>query len=146
VNLVNPVKYVNLANPVKILPMQTDQLTHKIINAAYTVHNSLGAGFLENVYHNAMLIELRQMGLEVDSQYPINVYYKDCLVGEYYADLFVERQVIVELKAVENLHPAHEVQLVNYLQGTGTDIGLLINFATSVEVKRKYRVYKKKDD
>ncbi|MCE5345859.1 MAG: GxxExxY protein [Bacteroidales bacterium] len=126
--------------------MQTDQLTHTIIKAAYTVHNSLGGGFLENVYHNAMLIELRQMGLEVDSQYPIKVYYKDCLVGEYYADLFVERQVIVELKAVENLHPAHEVQLVNYLQGTGIDIGLLINFATSVEVKRKYRVYNKKED
>lgn len=125
--------------------MDTHHLTSQIIKAAYTVHNSLGAGFLENVYHNAMLVELREMGLAVDSQYPIKVYYKGCLVGDYYADLFVERQVIVELKAVENLHPAHEVQLVNYLQGTGTDIGLLINFATSVEVKRKYRVYKKKE-
>lgn len=126
--------------------MDTDHLTHTIIKAAYTVHNSLGAGFLESVYHNAMLLELRELGLNVDSQYPIKVYYKDSLVGEYYADLFVERQVIVELKAVENMHPSHEVQLVNYLQGTGIDIGLLINFATSVEVKRKYRVYKKKDD
>lgn len=125
--------------------MDTDHLTHIIIKAAYTVHNNLGAGFLENVYHNAMLIELRKLGLNVDSQYPIKVYYENCLVGDYYADLFVERQVIVELKAVENLHTAHEVQLVNYLQGTGTDIGLLINFANSVEVRRKYRIYKKKD-
>jgi len=84
------------------------------------------------------------LGLSVESQYPINVFYKEQLVGEYYADLFVENNVVVELKAVENLHSSHEVQLVNYLNGTGIDIGLLINFATSVEVKRKYRVYRRK--
>jgi GxxExxY protein len=123
--------------------MHIDELTSQIIKAAYTVHNSLGAGFLEQVYHKAMQIELRTMGLSAESQHPINVYYKDHLVGEYYADLFVEQQVIVELKAVAILHPTHEVQLVNYLQGTGIAVGLLINFATSVEVKRKYRVYKK---
>lgn len=124
--------------------MNTDELTSLIIKAAYTVHNSLGSGFLEKVYHNAMLIELRLLGLSVESQYPINVFYKEQLVGEYYADLFVENNVVVELKAVENLHSSHEVQLVNYLNGTGIDIGLLINFATSVAVKRKYRVYWKK--
>lgn len=124
--------------------MNTDELTSQIIKAAYTVHNSLGSGFLEKVYHNAMLIELRLLGLSVESQYPINVFYKEKLVGEYYADLFVENNVVVELKAVENLHSSHEVQLVNYLNGTGIDIGLLINFATSVEVKRKYRVYRRK--
>jgi GxxExxY protein len=124
--------------------MNTDELTSQIIKAAYKVYNSLGSGFLEKVYHNAMLIELRLLGLSVESQYPINVFYKEQLVGEYYADLFVENNVVVELKAVENLHSSHEVQLVNYLNGTGIDIGLLINFATSVEVKRKYRVYRRK--
>ena len=118
-------------------------ITENIIGAAYKVHNTLGSGYLEKVYENAMLIELRKRGLVVQSQFPIAVYYEGELVGEYAADLFVENLVIIELKAVENLHPRHEAQLVNYLTGTGKDIGLLINFGSSVEVKRKYRQYKK---
>jgi GxxExxY protein len=125
--------------------MPNDILTSKIIKAAYNVHNSLGAGFLEKVYQNAMVIELRSMGFTVEPQYPIEVYYKGHRVGEFFADLLVEAEIIVELKAVENLHISHEVQLVNYLQGTGFETGLLINFATSVEVKRKYREYKRKE-
>lgn len=94
--------------------MENDELSGKIIKAAYNVHNVLGAGFLEKVYHNAMMVELTIMGLEVTSEYPINVVYKSIIVGEYFADLFVEDRMVVELKAVENLQPIHEVQLVNY--------------------------------
>ncbi len=121
--------------------MEHKEITHKIIGCAYTVHNQLGAGFLEKVYENALCIELEKQGFHVQQQYPIKVYYDNRIVGEYFADLFVNNQFVIEIKAVENLHPKHEVQLVNYLKGTGVDIGLLINFGSSVEVKRKYREY-----
>jgi GxxExxY protein len=124
--------------------MLQDDLTKKIIASAYEVHNTLGAGFLEKVYENAMMIELKKSGLQAQQQFNIPVYYKDSLVGDYYADIIVEKQVILELKAIENLAKIHEVQLVNYLQGTGIEIGLLINFGNSVEVKRKYKDYKPK--
>ncbi len=124
--------------------MEHQEITSQIIRAAYTVHNTLGAGFLEKVYHNALLIELREMGLSVQSQIPVSVFYKERQVGDYYADLLVEGCVVIELKAIEHLHPVHEAQLINYLAGTNIDIGLLINFGQSVEVKRKYRVYKPK--
>ncbi len=124
--------------------MLQDDLTKKIIASAYEVHNTLGAGFLEKVYENAMMIELRKSGLQAQQQFNIPVYYKALQVGDYYADIIVENQVILELKAVENLAKIHEVQLVNYLQGTGIKIGLLINFGSSVEVKRKYKNYKPK--
>jgi len=125
--------------------MQHEELTKQIIACAYKVHNTLGAGFLEKVYENSLKIELQKSGFEVYQQYPINVYYSGQLVGEYYADLLVNNLIIIELKAVENLQPLYETQLVNYLKGTGLDIGLLINFGSSVEVKRKYRVYKPKE-
>lgn len=118
-----------------------DDLTYQIIGAAYEVHAGLGAGFLEKVYENAMCIELEERGLHVRQQYCIPVHYKGQMVGEYYADLFVEEKVIVELKAVERLLPIHEAQLVNYLQGTGIELGLLINFGGSVIIKRKYKTY-----
>jgi len=123
--------------------METNIITSEIIGAAYNVHNALGAGFLEKVYHNAMLVELQSIGFKICSQYPINVFYKGVQVGEYYADLLIEDKVIVEFKAVEYIHPAHEIQLVNYLQATKIDIGLLINFGSSVEIKRKYRKFSK---
>jgi GxxExxY protein len=91
-----------------------------------------------------MMIELKKQGLEAVQQYPIPVFYDGIQVGDYYADILVNNLVILELKAVENLAPIHEVQLVNYLKGTGLDIGLLINFGSSVDVKRKYKVYKPK--
>ncbi len=123
--------------------MIEDELTAEIIGAAFQVHKTLGAGFLEKVYENAMVIELKKRGLRVAQQAPIVVFYEGIQVGDYFADLLVNEEVVVELKAVEELAPAHEVQLVNYLQGTGLDIGLLINFGSAVKVKRKYRVYKK---
>lgn len=121
--------------------MTTDELTGLIIKCAYTVHNELGAGFLEKVYENAMLIELEEVGLEAHQQYPVEVFYKNQSVGEFVADILVENEIIVELKAIKNLDKKHHVQTVNYLNATGNDIGLLINFGQSVEVKRKYRNY-----
>jgi len=121
-------------------------LTKKIIGCAFKVHNALGCGFLEKVYENALRIELLKEGLEVKQQEPIKVYYEGQVVGDYYADLWVEDRVIVELKAVQTLSKAHEVQLVNYLTATGVDIGLLLNFGSSVQVKRKFRQYKPGQD
>ena len=121
--------------------MNNDDLTKNIISCAYKVHNTLGAGFLEKVYENAMMIELKKAGLNVEQQHNIPVYYDSTIIGDYYADIIVENEVILELKAVENLTKIHEVQLVNYLQGTGIEIGLLINFGSSVKIKRKYKDY-----
>ena len=121
--------------------MEDKALTEKIIGCAYKVHNTLGAGFLEKVYQNALRIELERLGLKVGQQAPIAVRYEGHVVGEYYADLWVEERVIVEIKTVAALDKSHESQLVNYLVATGVDLGLLINFGASVQVKRKYRKY-----
>ena len=117
--------------------MKYSDLTERIINAAYRVHNFLGFGFLEKVYQNALMIELIGMGLKASSEMPIKVYYRNEIVGEYIADIIVEDKVILELKAVKDLAEIHEVQLVNYLKATGIEVGLLINFGHSVQVKRK---------
>ena len=124
--------------------MDDNNLTHKIIGAAYKVHNQLGAGFLEKVYENALRIELSKQGLLAQQQTPISVYYEGENVGDYYADLWVEERIIVELKAVQTLTKEHEVQLVNYLTATGLDTGLLLNFGASVQAKRKFRQYQPK--
>jgi GxxExxY protein len=124
--------------------MTGDDLTQKIIGCAYKVHNTLGPGFLEKVYENALRIELEKLGLRVKQQEPISVEYEGQVVGEYYADLWVDERVIVELKAAQALATEHEVQLVNYLTATRIDLGLLLNFGSSVQVKRKFREYKPK--
>lgn len=117
----------------------------KIIGCAFTVHNTLGPGYLEKVYENAMCIELAKQGLQVRQQEPVIVRYDGQVVGEYIVDLWIEDRIIVELKAVQALTKAHEAQVVNYLTATNTDIGLLINFgAPSVQVRRKHRTYKPK--
>lgn len=113
------------------------EITDKIINAFYTVYRSLGYGFLEKVYENAMFIELKKCGLRVIKQQPVEVYYDDCKVGEYYADLLVEDKVIVELKAAEEICEAHEYQLLNYLKATRVEVGLLMNFGRRAHFKRK---------
>ena len=99
--------------------MKDDDLTHKIIGCAYKVHNALGPGFLEKVYENSLRIELERLGLEVKQQEPIKVIYDGRVVGEYYADLWVDERVVIELKAAQVLVKRHEVQLVNYLAATG---------------------------
>jgi GxxExxY protein len=128
------------------MAMKGEALTEKIIGCAFKVHNTLGAGFLEKVYENALQIELIKLGLEVKQQEPIRVYYEGQVVGDYYADLWVENQIVVEVKAVQALSKEHEVQLVNYLTATGVDTGLLLNFGPSVQVKRKFREYRSRQD
>ena len=113
------------------------QITEKIIGAAYNVHNLLGSGFLEKVYHNSLALELRSLALKVDVEKPIEVIYKGEIVGNYFADVVVDEKVIVEIKAIKELSTIHEVQLVNYLKATGIEVGLLINFGASVQVKRR---------
>lgn len=113
-------------------------LTEQIISCAYEVHNVLGSGFLEKVYENALLEELKIRGIKAEAQKPISVTYKDRVVGEYLADLVIEDSIIIELKALEKLADIHEIQLKNYLKATKIELGLLINFGKSVEVKRKF--------
>ena len=115
------------------------ELTNKIICSSYNVHNILGAGFLEKVYENALCLELKSLGLKVEQQAPVKIDYKGQLVGEYFADMLVDGKVILELKVVETLTPIHEIQLKNYLKGSRIELGLLINFGKSVEVKRKFQ-------
>ena len=117
--------------------MKHKELTHQIIDAAYQVHKILGYGFLEKVYQNALMIELRKTGLQAECERPLKILYESEVVGDYVCDIVVEDKVIVELKAVKEIADIHEVQLVNYLKGTGIEVGLLINFGPSVQVKRK---------
>ncbi len=103
------------------------ELTGRILEAAFAVHNSLGAGFLEKVYENALLIELRSMGISCASQQAVQVRYRGSMVGDYQADILVEGRVLVELKACSALDPNHEAQIMNYLRASGMKVGLLIN-------------------
>jgi GxxExxY protein len=112
-------------------------LTDQIIKAFYNVYNKLGYGFLERVYQNSMLIELRKQGMFCEPQKQIKVYYDKVEVGEYYADILVNDTVILELKAVENLITEHENQLINYLKATEKEVGLLLNFGVKSQIKRK---------
>jgi GxxExxY protein len=115
-------------------------LSERIIGAAYKVSNTLGAGFLEKVYENALAHELRQSGLRVEQQFPIPVYYDGVLVGDFFADLLVEAAVLVELKAVEAFDDVHTAQCLNYLRGTDLPLCLLLNFGKPrVQVKRLRR-------
>ena len=114
-----------------------EELTHAIIGCAFEVSNELGAGFLESVYQRAMVVALRQRDLAVATQQAIRVLFRGQCVGEFYADLLVEDKIIVELKAVKKILPEHQAQLINYLNATGVEIGLLINFGCPrLEYKR----------
>jgi GxxExxY protein len=118
-----------------VLPV--NKITEKIIGSAYTVSNSLGCGFLEKVYENALAHELGKSSFKVLQQHPIKVYYDNVIVGEYIADLFIEDCVIVEIKALKGLEQTHISQCLNYLKATNIKIGLLINFGKpKVEIKR----------
>jgi GxxExxY protein len=107
------------------------------LSAFYAVYNRLGSGFLEKVYENALIIELEERGLRVQPQAQIDVLYRGRVVGVYYADLLVDDCIILELKAVEKLLPAHHAQLLNYLKATRIEVGLLLNFGPEPEFKRK---------
>ena len=112
-------------------------ITGIIIKAFYNVYNQLGYGFLEKVYENAMLVELRKLRLECVAQHPIEVFYDGLKVGFYIADIIVNNCVIVEIKAAEALCEEHEAQLTNYLKATDIEVGLLLNFGKKIEFKRK---------
>ncbi len=117
--------------------MDINTLTYQINGAVFEVSRVLGAGFLEKVYENALVIELRERGLKAESQKPITVLYKTEVVGEYFADLVVENQVIIELKAVDHLLKLHEAQILNYLKATGYPVGMIVNFKhPKAEIKR----------
>ena len=116
---------------------EINAITEKIIGAAYTVSNTLGSGFLEKVYENALFIEILKCDLLVFKQQPLQVLYSGQVIGEYFADLLVENKVVVELKAVSELNEIHQDQLMNYLVACNKRCGLLINFGkTRIEIKR----------
>jgi len=110
--------------------------TDKILKAFYAVYNGLGPGFLEKVYENALVVELRELGVSVAQQRPITVTYRGQVVGEYFADIVADGKVILELKTVEALREEHAAQLVNYLRATRFELGLLLNFGPKPEFQR----------
>ncbi len=117
--------------------MDINDITYAINGAVFEVNRILGPGFLEKVYENALIVELREKGLKVENQVPIKVSYKGSTVGDYIADIIVEGQILLELKTVEQLNKTHTAQLLNYLKATGLSIGILINFFhEKAEIKR----------
>ena len=125
--------------------MREYDLAGQVIGLAMKVHHALGPGYLESVYKKALMVELGEAGLDFQHEQQLDVYYRGRIVGHFQADLIVEGRLILELKACETLTRAHEVQLVNYLTTTGIDEGLLLNFgASSLEYKKKFRVYRAK--
>ena len=121
-----------------------DQLITEVIECAKRIRRQLGPGFLEKVYKNAMVVELRKLKLNFETEKLIQVLYDGIVVGEYRTDIIVEGKLILELKATQDLSIANEVQLINYLTSTQIDDGLLINFGSDkLLFKRKYRIYRK---
>ena len=117
--------------------MNINQITYQINGAVFEVNKVLGPGFLEKVYENALKVELKQRGLKAECQAPIEVFYKNDLVGEYFADILVEGKVIIELKTVKTIEKIHEAQLLNYLKATDIKVGVLVNFKhPKAEIKR----------
>ncbi|MBP1676667.1 MAG: GxxExxY protein [Bacteroidetes bacterium] len=114
-----------------------EEITDKIIKSFFQVYNTLGYGFLEKVYENALAIELRKNGLEVKCQHPISVLYENEIVGQYFADLIVNNIVIIELKAAKEITVENECQLMNYLKATNIELGFVMNFGKEAEYKRK---------
>ncbi len=120
--------------------MKYQELTSKILECSFEVINELGAGFLESVYERAMIVALAHKGLNTAAQLPLKVTFRGVIVGDYFADLVVEEKILVELKAVTRILPEHKAQIINYLNATGFDVGLLINFGNpKLEYYRFYR-------
>ena len=116
--------------------MLYEEITGKILKAFYKVYNTLGFGFLEKVYENALVIELMKLGLSVNQQEGIPVYYDGVMVGDYSADILVEEVIILELKAAESMRNEHFAQLTNYLKATDKELGLVLNFGKKPDFKR----------
>ena len=111
-------------------------LTDRVLRAFYEVYNELGSGFLESVYHTALALALKQTGLDVTSQVGIPVYFRGHVVGDFRADLIVNGDVLLELKALQTLDRIHEAQVLNYLQATAIEVALLLNFGPKPQFKR----------
>ena len=125
--------------------VDVEVLIKTVMDCAGRIRRCLGPGYLESVYKNAMKVELKKNGLSYEIEKPISVFYDDVLVGDFKADIVVEGILILELKAVQSLHMAHEIQLVNYLTATGINDGLLVNFGSEeLLFKRKYRIYRRR--
>jgi len=112
-------------------------ITGLVLKAFFNVYNKLGYGFLEKVYESAMMIELEKMELKCKRQIPVEVFYDSKVVGQYFADIIVNDCVIIELKAADGLIEEHEAQLINYLKATNIEVGLLLNFGSDPQYKRK---------
>ena len=123
--------------------MLHEELTKLILEACFEVSKELGAGFLESVYEKSLIVALSQKGLSVASQVPMKVSFRGVVVGDFYADLFVEQKVLIELKAVSRVMPEHKAQVINYLNATGIDVGLLVNFGNPR--LEYYRLHKRND-
>ena len=124
--------------------MEYEAQTRAIIGCAMAVHWELRPGYLESVYKNALAYELSLAGMHVEREKPLQVRYRDVVVGNFFADMVVDGQLLIETKAVRAIVPAHEVQVVNYLTTTGLDVGLLFNFgAPRLEFRRKWRTYRR---
>lgn len=121
-------------------------ITGLIIKAYFKVYNSLGYGFLEKVYENAMAIELKKLGLTCEQQKPIEVFYENQVIGAYFADLIVNDLIIIELKAAETICQSHEAQLVNYLRACNIEVGLLLNFGKEPQHRRRVLTAEYKKD
>ena len=113
------------------------ELTERIIGVFYSVYNELGAGFLESVYENAMVLALREVGLGIEQQVVLAVGFRGSIVGEFRADIIVERRVVLEIKAVQSLALAHQAQLINYLKASKIRVGLLLNFGPQAQFERR---------
>ena len=109
--------------------LQEEQISYAIQGCVFEVYRQSGCGFLEKVYEKALLAELELQGLRAETQVPVTVQYKDVVVGKYYADMVVEKRIILELKAQQKLPPASKAQLLNYLKATGLHLGMLVNFS-----------------
>jgi len=120
--------------------LRTDDLTGRIIGTCFDVANELGQGFVESVYNNALIVALNKRGIKAQRQVPLKVYYQGVIVGEFVADVVVESQILMELKCVSSLVPEHQSQLINYLNATGLELGLLVNFGPArIQHKRCFR-------
>ena len=117
--------------------MKYKEISDKILKSFFQVYNILGYGFLEKVYEKALLLELEKEGLHCQNQVPIKVFYKDQIVGEYIADIIVNKKIILELKAIKQISKQDESQILNYLTATKMEVGLLLNFGEKPEFKRK---------
>ena len=117
------------------------ELTDKIIGIAIDVHKTLGNGYLEKIYENAMMLDFSQSSIPAEQQVPLPVYYKNKILGDYFADIVVDKIIIIELKTVSKILPIHEAQLLHYLKSSGLKVGYLLNFGAESRLEFKRMVY-----